>query len=291
MHAAFFGQYLLSQGIVDAQQLTKALTAQETLNKNIGSLAINQKMLSEKQVKEVLEQQKTEDLFFGQCAQKLGYLTQEQVDKLVKTQNEEHVCLGEVLVTLGYINKKSRDQALANFIKEQNKKGKILPPFSHLEVLKKEKPFIEKFTANTIKLLQRMSGMIVKFEKYEPLEQTIGLTAFAAKVDHVDEKGKCVLRYILLLEKEIADIIHIKVCRRNNIEALIMPCTESLIELLNIICCTSSNSWQSQAQISASVPQLLSGNSFAFEQNAKPILISLISPYGKIRFVLSFVWD
>ncbi|MBU1044482.1 MAG: hypothetical protein KJ915_08830 [Candidatus Omnitrophica bacterium] len=288
MHIAFFGQYLLSQGIINAQQLAKALTAQEALNKNLGTLAVSQNMLAPQQVQEILELQKPEDLFFGECAQKLGYLNQTQVDKLVKMQNEQHVCLGEVLVTLGYISKEARDEALTDFIKEQNKRGKTLPPFSHLEVLKKERPFIEKFTANTVKLLQRMSGVIVKFEKYETIGQTLNLPAFAAKVDHIDESGKCILRYILLLEKEIADIMHLKICRRNNIDAQSMPGTESLIELLNIICCTSSNSCLTLTQISASVPHLLTGSEFSFDQNAKAILVSLISPYGKISFVLSF---
>jgi hypothetical protein len=291
MQAVFFGQYLLSQGIIDAQQLAKALTAQEVVNKNLGTLAISQLLLNEKQVQEILELQKTEDLFFGECAQKLGYLSQEQVDKLVKTQSEEHVYLGEILITLGYLTKEIRDEALADFIKIQNKLGKAFPPFSHLEVLKKEKPFIEKFTDNTIKLLQRMSGMIVKFEKYETIDQPLTLTAFSAKVDHFNKKGKCVLSYILLLEKEIAKIMHIKVCRRNEVDAQSLSSADSLIELLNIICCSSSNSCHSLAQISASVPQLLQGNSFTFAPDDKAILVSLISPYGKIRFVLSFGWE
>jgi len=67
-----------------------------------------------------------------------------------------------------------------------------------------------------------------------------------------------------------------------------MASTDSLIELLNIIYCASSDNNQSISQLSASVPELLSGNTYAFEQNAKPILISLISPYGKIHFVVSF---
>ncbi|MBU1087487.1 MAG: hypothetical protein KKD05_08210 [Candidatus Omnitrophica bacterium] len=288
MHTAFFGQYLLSQGLIDANQLSKALTAQETLNKNFGTLAVNQKLLYPEQVKKILELQKTEDLFFGECAQKLGYLNQEQVDKLVKIQTEEHVCLGEILVTLGYISKLARDEALANFIKEQNKRGKTLPPYSHLEILKKEKPFIEKFTANTVKLLHRMSGIIIKFEKYETIAQILPLPAFAVKVDHVDKTGKCVLRYILLLEKEIAHIMHIKVCRQNNIDPLIIPNSESLNELLNIICCASAANCRS---ITPSAPQVLTGNKFDFEQNTKPILVSLISPYGKISFVLSFLWE
>jgi hypothetical protein len=290
MNPAFFGQYLLSKGIIDAKQLAKALTAQEAMNKRIGALAIEKNMLDEPQVNRILELQKTEDLFFGQAAQKLGYLDQAQVDELVKTQKDAHVCLGQVLVTLGYVPKETRDKALADFILEQNKRANSVAPFAYLEVLKRERPFIEKFTANTIKLLHRMSGMFVKFDKYEPIDKTIDLEGFTAQVKHTDKKGNCVLRYILLLNKEISAIIHIKLCRRNGIKADELTADSSLSELLNIICCTSCNSCQSFASLSSSVPQIIRDESYASEGQEKAILVSLLSPYGQIRFILSFSW-
>ena len=58
----FFGQYLLSQGLLDAQQLAKALTAQEVLKKKLGELAIAKNMLEEQQVREVFDLQKKEYL-------------------------------------------------------------------------------------------------------------------------------------------------------------------------------------------------------------------------------------
>ncbi|MFH1094524.1 MAG: hypothetical protein V1739_10305 [Candidatus Omnitrophota bacterium] len=291
MSNAFFGQYLLSKGIIDAQQLAKALTAQEVLNKKLGELAIEQNLLDENQVREILALQTKEDLFFGEGAQKLGCLTQAQVNELVKLQTERHVCLGEVIVKLGYLTKEQRDEALAEFIREQNKREKTLPPFSYIEVLKKERPFIEKFTAHTIRILQRMSGIFVKFDRYEAVNNTFELPEFSAQVDHFNEKGQRVIRYIILLDNAIAQTLHSKVCKRNSVDENEIPQNESICELLNIICCTSCTSFETFARLNASVPKLTSGAaSFTFDTQETVILVYLVTPYGPVRFLLSFIW-
>ncbi len=292
MSNAFFGQYLLNKGLINAQQLAKALTAQEVLNKKLGELALAENLLDEKQVREILALQTKEDLFFGEGAQKLGYLTQEQVDELVRIQSERHVCLGEVIVKLGYVTKEQRDEALTEFIREQNKREKTLPPFSYIEVLKKERPFIEKFTAHTIRILQRMSGIFVKFDRYEAVENPIELPEFSAQVDHFNEKGERVIRYMILLDDAIAQIMHAKVCKRNSVDEKAVSQDESLCELLNIICCASCNSCQIFAKLSASVPQRIQGKtSYTFDEKEIVILVSLVTPYGPIKCLLSFLWQ
>jgi hypothetical protein len=293
MSAAFFGQYLLSKGLLNAQQLAKALTAQEVMNKRLGELALETKLLSEQQVQEILKLQKREDLFFGQGAQKLGYLSQEQVDELVQLQSERHVCLGEVIVTLGYLSKEKRDQALTEYIREQNKREKTLPPFSYLEVFKKERPFIEKFTAHTIKIVQRMSGIFVKFDQYKEVQHTIELPAFAAQVDHFDAEGNSAIKYIMLLDETIAQVMHAKICKRNDVDEKEISHKESLCELLNIICCASCNSCQMFAQLKASVPTAIAEglSSYSFEEKETVILVSLVTPYGPLRIILSFCFE
>ena len=227
-------------------------------------------------------------VFFGQIAQKLGYLNQKQVDMLVEMQKNDHICLGEVLVTLGYVTKVDRDKALADFILEQNKKSNDIGPFAHLKILEKERPFIEKFTTNTIKLLQRMSGVLVKFDKYEQIDQDIILPGFAAQVNLTDKNNKNILRYIFMIEREFANTLHLKLCRRYGIDAESIKQEESLGELLNIICCTSCSSCLAFTQINATVPNILTESSSCFGKEEKAILVSLISPFGPIRFVLCF---
>ncbi|MCG2703866.1 MAG: hypothetical protein L6366_05810 [Candidatus Omnitrophica bacterium] len=289
---AFFGQYLLSNRIIDAQQLATALTAQEVLNKKLGELALEQRLLDGKQVREILALQTKEDLFFGEGAQKLGYLTQEQVDKLVKLQSRQHVCLGEVFLKLGYMTKEQRDEALTEFIFEQNKRDKALPPFSYIEAFKKERPFIEKFTAHTITILQRISGIFVKFDRYTAVKNTIELPAFSAQVDHFNEHGERVIRYIILLEDTIAQILHSKICKRNSIDENKSSRDESLCELLNIICCASCNNCQVFTHLNASVPRLISGvSSYSFDEKETAFLVSLVTPYGPLKFLLSFIWQ
>lgn len=187
--------------------------------------------------------------------------------------------------------KEQRDEALAEFIREQNKREKTLPPFSYLEVLKKERPFIEKFTSHTIRILQRMSGIFVKFDQYTEAKNPIKLPAFAAQVDHFDMQGERVIRYIMLLDDAIAKIMHEKVCKRNNVDTKDVSLNESLCELLNIICCTSCNSCQAYAKLDASVPQIIENReTYDFDNKETIILVSLVSPHGPIKCLLSFVW-
>ena len=55
------------------------------------------------------------------------------------------------------------DAVLTDFIIEQNEASQNTTAFSCPETLSKERPFIEILTAQTIKLLQRMSGICIKF--------------------------------------------------------------------------------------------------------------------------------
>ena len=51
MDSMFFWQYLLDNGLLNAQQLVNALTFQEDLNRRLGELALEKKMLTEEQIK------------------------------------------------------------------------------------------------------------------------------------------------------------------------------------------------------------------------------------------------
>lgn len=289
MKSVFFGQYLLNKGLINAQQLTKALTEQETLNKRLGDLALEKKMLNGEQIKKISELQKKEDILFGEGAKKLGYLTQERIDNLLQIQKEKHLYIGDALVSLGYLTKKQRDEALADFITEQNESSKIITPFIYPETLSKQSPFIEKFTSCTIKLLQRMSGIYVKFDRYEIKEKETPLEAFSIQADLIDPEGKCVMRYILLLGEEMAKIIYAKICKHDNMKTEEVSAQEIFYELTNIICGISCANLQSYARLRTSVPKILSNKSRSvLNENEKTVLVSLITSYGQIKFMLVF---
>lgn len=289
MKSAFFGQYLLNKGLINAQQLIKALNEQEALNKRLGDLALEKKMLNEEQIKKISELQKKDDIFFGEGAKKLGYLSQEQIDNLLQIQKEKHLYIGDALVSLGYLTKQQRDEALADFIIEQNESSKIIAPFISSETLSKQRPFIEQFTSCTIKLLQRMSGIYVKFDQYEIKEKETPLEAISVQADLIDPEGKCIMRYILLLGEETAKSIYVKICKHDNIKTEDVSPREIFYELTNIICGISCANLQSAARLTTSVPKILSDESrCALNENEKTILVSLITTYGQIKFMLVF---
>jgi len=197
-----------------------------------------------------------------------------------------------VIVQRGYITKEKRDETLTKFTEEQNKRDKTLPPFSYIEVFKKERPVIEKFTSHTVRILQRMSGIFVKFDWHETVNNNFTLPEFSAQVDHFNEQGDRVIRYIMLLKGEMAQILHTKICRRNGVDETLVKKNETLCELLNIICYASCTSYQVFVKLNASVPQVLSSETLSpLDEKETKILVSLVNSYGPIKILLLFTWQ
>ncbi len=106
MHTKLFGQFLLEEGIVDAEQLYEALRYQRENNKILGELARDEGILTGEQVDEVLDWQLCEDRDFGQAALEMKLLSRSQLDNLLSLQREKRVYLGDAMVTLGILDRK-----------------------------------------------------------------------------------------------------------------------------------------------------------------------------------------
>ncbi len=131
MHIRFFGQFLLSQGIITAPQLVAALEHQEEHNIRLGEHAVALGYLTEAQADRVNARQATKDIQFGEAAIDMGLLTQEQVDALLTEQRSHHVMLGEALEALGFVTGEQIEDALAEFMREQAKYAELaiaVPP-------------------------------------------------------------------------------------------------------------------------------------------------------------------
>ena len=121
MNTNLFGQFLLEEGLTDAEQLYEALRYQQDNNKVLGELARDEGILSEEQVQGILEWQLCEDRDFGAAALEMGLLGQEELDNLLQLQSERHVYLGDALVALGVLDGKQIISYLERFdsIREQ----------------------------------------------------------------------------------------------------------------------------------------------------------------------------
>lgn len=120
MRPRFFGQYLLSQGLITAPQLLAAVEYQERSNTRVGEHAIARSLLTPFEVEQIRALQTREDLFFGGAAIKLGILTAGQVRDLLADQSERHVMLGDALAELGYLDPVKAEQSLAHFLSSED---------------------------------------------------------------------------------------------------------------------------------------------------------------------------
>ncbi|WP_045216187.1 hypothetical protein [Desulfonatronovibrio magnus] len=112
----FFGQYLLSHGIISQEQLEDAIHHQQEHNKLLGCLAVEKGYMTEEQIVKTKSEQKNLDLPFGVIALRKGYMNEDQVDDLLFSQviNTTHV--GEALVELGYLH----PEKLGCYLREYN---------------------------------------------------------------------------------------------------------------------------------------------------------------------------
>lgn len=118
MFAQYFGQYLLSRGLVSPEQLGRAMTAQQETRVKLGVLAINHGYLTPAQVDEIHHAQTRMDKRIGEIAVELGFMTAAQVDELLASQQSSHLALGQALIDHGIMSYETFASALNQYKEE-----------------------------------------------------------------------------------------------------------------------------------------------------------------------------
>lgn len=119
-----FGMYLYRNGIINADQLLKALELQTEELVPLGVLAMEQGTLAARDVLSVLRVQS--DLpsdRFGDIAIELGLMTRRDLAELLMLQSDRKRSLADCLVELGFVTKPQRDEELAAFRRERERGG------------------------------------------------------------------------------------------------------------------------------------------------------------------------
>ena len=86
MYAQFFGNYLLSHGVVTREQLLETMHRKSSTKIKLGTLAIHAGYMTANEVDRIVILQTHEDKRFGELAIHEGYLTEEEVTKLLAEQ-------------------------------------------------------------------------------------------------------------------------------------------------------------------------------------------------------------
>lgn len=115
MFSVFFGQFLLNESIVDAEQLNKLLNISKETRVKLGVLAINSGLMTADHVNRVNELQGKIDKRFGEIAIDEGYLTEPELELLLNVQDSEHLKLSQTLVDANIMTYEEVQSALEKY--------------------------------------------------------------------------------------------------------------------------------------------------------------------------------
>lgn len=115
MYTQFFGNFLISKGIINSDQLMEALQIQSSTHQKLGTLAIHAGYMSANEVEDVYIMQTHYDKRFGELAIKLGYLTQKQVNELLTIQLPAYMKLGQTLIDKGLLSNLDLENLIAEY--------------------------------------------------------------------------------------------------------------------------------------------------------------------------------
>ncbi|MGN1340657.1 MAG: chemotaxis protein CheX [Oscillospiraceae bacterium] len=118
MFTQFFGNYLLSSGLVTGEQLAEALFPKTPRRLKLGTIAINEGLVTAEQVETAHMKQQQEDKRIGDVMVELGYLTSEQVEQLFSMQHPAHLLLGQSLIDNGVMTNAEFEKALGDYKRE-----------------------------------------------------------------------------------------------------------------------------------------------------------------------------
>ena len=115
MYAQFFGNYLLSHGVVTREQLLETMHRKSSTKIKLGTLAIHAGYMTANEVDRIVILQTHEDKRFGELAIHEGYLTEAEVTKLLAEQKPDFLLLGQALVDEGLINNQQLQELIIDY--------------------------------------------------------------------------------------------------------------------------------------------------------------------------------
>lgn len=114
MYAQFFGNFLLSRGVITRKQLIDIMQKKADTKVKLGTLAIHAGYMTANEVDRIYILQTHQDKRFGELAISEGYLTEEQVTNLLLEQEPDFLLLGQTLIEEGIIdNQQLQDLIIA----------------------------------------------------------------------------------------------------------------------------------------------------------------------------------
>ena len=112
MFTQFFGNFLLSEGIINSDQLLEILKIQNDVKVKMGTLAMYEGLMIASEVEKIHIMQTHIDKRFGELAIEEGYLTHDQVEELCKIQKPDYITFGQALVDKEILSQQELEDAM-----------------------------------------------------------------------------------------------------------------------------------------------------------------------------------
>ena len=126
MGSMFFGQYLLSRGVVTREALIDAIEMQRKTNLSLVELAVREGCLEPQRAEGILTRYRTTDAGLEELCLEYGQIEREKLDELLETQKSDWVKIGSALIASGHLTEEEVEEHLAIFYEEQREASQRL---------------------------------------------------------------------------------------------------------------------------------------------------------------------
>jgi CheY-specific phosphatase CheX len=195
MFSQYFGNYLLSNGIISLEQLKDVMDIQKSIHIKVGILAVNSGYMTAAHVEEIHHLQTKMDKRFGEIAIEMGYITQDILEKILSEQKNAYLMLGQALMDRDYMTLSEVERALIAYKRDYSLSDiqlnaiqngdveEIVDTFVKLNHLKNKeiyKEYISLLVRNLIRFIDgdiRIEGFSVKdsyTSKYMVIQNILG---------------------------------------------------------------------------------------------------------------------
>lgn len=278
----FFGQFLLSQGIVTTQQVVEAVEYQNRNNSRLGEIATALSMVTAADADRINALQLEKDLFFGEAAIQLGLLSRAQLEEVLAAQQDGHIRLGQALVSLGHLSESALQAALSSFAGQEAERSDTL---SSLPVPCDTDPVARALVDLAPKMLRRSWNLSTKRDAALPGLSSVVLSDVNA-VAKISGAGPCTAVLVGLpyaaahRATKSAEAVN-KASEGEAPRRRDMACDflNLLANHVTIVCAEQ----ESHVQIA---PAVATGAQVTIEQGKTAVLIPFPSPLGRVLVAL-----
>ena len=294
MYTQFFGNFLLSKGVLSAEELVDAMEKQASVHLKLGTIAIHEGMLTAPEVDHIVIQQTHQDKKFGEIAIAEGYLTEEQVSQLLSAQKPDYLLLGQILIENG----KLTNSDFENLLSDYQSQNEIYDLDSHTEqhslVTRLIHQFCnfndEKTTQTAIDYLTLLFNNLVRFigndfTPLDPVNCPDGYPTNYCVTQHIS--GDRSINAAIDMEPATAVAFASRYAGEtfDSFDEYAKASIEDFLNLHNGLFNVNMSN-QSSIELSLCPPEVHSGDVLEFDTPA--YILPVIFPFGMVYFVLAF---